>query len=325
MPTQLKTEPGVSGTDTGTPAPSTREQARATATSAQTRFGTPSRIGEKPPSVASTPSSAPPAVPAFDGGSVLQARKKMAAQAERFSHNRILDFGIKVRAVRVGTESQHTDFTVHENLLRRSPFFVSPLDPCGSGDAGAFTALPDHKPTAFTVYVQWLYSGRLHTKPSKEETTAVGDPLRRQEWLKLVDAYILGEYLGDIDFRDTVIDAMLGWFHEAQTQDRTSLLDSVGEVYMETSPGSPLCRLLSDIVAWHFEDRTLQEMKVKQTSFQLPPAFLLDTLVKLSSRFQGAGMAAFGRGSPVNAGRGTCIYHCHGPGDKACYKTWREE
>jgi hypothetical protein len=130
---------------------------------------------------------------------------------------------------------------------------------------------------------------------------------------------LIGERLADAEFRDTVMDAMLDWCKEATTQDHKALLENVGDIYSSCHAGSHLRQLVSDIAAWHFDDSAIQEMRIDD-EVTLPYGFLPDTLCGLSKRMQGRGQNPFGFGtrSPVDEGRGTCKYHCHG--DKACYK-----
>ena len=239
----------------------------------------------------------------------------------------IHSFGTKIKAVRVGTDNDHIDYTVHESLLKRSPFLSSELE---TSDAQqSFLYVSDIKPSAFGIYVQWLYSGRLHTKMPKGSAT-VTEPTHRREWFKLVDGYLVGEHLAGIDFRDTVIDAMLEWCKEASPTDLQVLLDNVSEVYKSCNYNSPLRQLVSDVAAWHFADADIQGMRTGSRG-SLPSEFVLEMLCKLSARLQGPstkpqggqGQGLFANAvhvlqSPVATGRGTCKYHCHG--DKICYR-----
>lgn len=246
-------------------------------------------------------------------------------------------FGTKVKAVRVG-EEKHTDFSVHEDLLKRSAFFQAALATDGLSLTSNVILLPQVQASDFGIYVQWLYSKRLHTRVHKVASSA--DFAHRREWTKLVRSYLIGEKLGDsklayslfpttfiwlttvAEFRDTVMDAILDWCKEASSDDCPVILNGTAEVYEGCPAGSPLRRLFSDIAAWRFTDATIQGLRLDNG--WPPREFVLDTLKSLSSRFQpkNAGPFSISKENPINApmirGRGTCDYHCHG--EKVCYK-----
>lgn len=219
--------------------------------------------------------------------------------------------------MRVGLQPDHTDFTVHENLLSRTPFFADALN--RRNTFTAYIAIGGQQASTFGIYMNWLYTGRLHNKRPKGTSVGSHSP-HHDEWLSLTDACLLGEYLGDADFRDTVIDAKLEWFHVTPSKERRAILDTAAEVYRKVQTGDPLRRFISDIAAYHFDDKTIQEIVAKHAGMQLPALFVADILGKLSSRFQGPSAPNFSNvpRPPVIAGRGTCNYHCHG--DKECYK-----
>jgi hypothetical protein len=219
--------------------------------------------------------------------------------------------------VRVGLQPDHTDFTVHENLLSRTPFFADAFN--RRNTFTAYIAIGGQKTSAFSVYMNWLYTGRLHIKPSKNRSVGSHSP-HHSEWQNLTDCYLLGEYLGDVHFRDTVVDVMLEWFDVTPAKERRGILDTAAKIYRQVQTGDPLRRFVTDIAAYHFDDKTIQEIVAKHSGMQLPALFVADILGKLSSRFQGTGASTFSNvpQPPVIAGRGTCNYHCHG--DKECYK-----
>ncbi|KAF2654610.1 hypothetical protein K491DRAFT_716975 [Lophiostoma macrostomum CBS 122681] len=276
------------------------------------RFGSSTFVSEaklKPPSMADTKETPFVSVK-------KEATSPLPKEGGRFAHDQIMDFGTEVKAVRVGLEENHIYYTVHESLLRRTSVFRDQLRNSESTPLQiGVLLLPYAKPSAFGIYVQWLYSGRLHTKMKK--SPSVTDPLHQREWFKLVDGYLIGERMADAEFRDTIMDAMLEWCKEATIQDQKVLLDNVGDIYSSCATGSPLRQLVSDVSAWHFDDATIQEMRI-DNEVALPYDFVLDTLSKLSTRMQGTGRSPFGTRSPIEGGRGTCRYHCHG--DKACYR-----
>jgi hypothetical protein len=165
------------------------------------------------------------------------------------------NFNTKAVTLRVGLHPEHADFTVHEDLLSHSPFFADALD--RRDTLTTYIMIDGHKKSAFRVYLQWLYTRRLHTKIS-EDTAVTNYSRHHGEWLNLADAYLLGEYLSDIDYRDTVVDAMLEWFHETPSREVYVVLDTASEIYFKIQIG-PLRHLLSDVAAYRFDDSIIRK------------------------------------------------------------------
>jgi hypothetical protein len=216
-----------------------------------------------------------------------------------------------VHTVRIGPEPKHKDFTVHQGLLQQSSYF-SKLRQNTSGHI----SLPDQKSTAFNVYVQWLYTKGLYTKPPAPSGAAANNRQQSSsvEWFTLVDAYLLGYKLEDITFRDRVMDGILEWLREVKSSDDlTFILDTADEIYSTVGASgktNPLRRLVSDIAALKFSDAQIQKISEDHGRQRLPHAFLLDLVSKLSTRIQGAKLVSTMSKTPEQ--REACHYHCHG-------------
>lgn len=191
--------------------------------------------------------------------------------------------------------------------------------------SSSYASLPDQNPTAFNIYVQWLYSRQLHTKGAIKQTngamTSASDPSPvAKEWRTLIDVYLLGYKLRDIDFQDKVMDGILGWLREATTtEDLLVVLENVTQAFMalcESPQDHPLRRLFSDVVAFKFTHTAIQKMGSSDGISILPGTFMRDVITKLSSRLQDGKM--FGGGHVWPEYREGCHYHCHEQG--ACYK-----
>jgi hypothetical protein len=115
--------------------------------------------------------------------------------------------GTKVLAVRVGPEGQHTDFTVHEQLIcASSEFFKAAMGREWRESEERLVRLLSCQAKAFQIYVQWLYSGRLYA-------SQCGGPELKIEAEKcnFMQGYLLGDYLQDINYKDTLLDALREW------------------------------------------------------------------------------------------------------------------
>jgi hypothetical protein len=222
--------------------------------------------------------------------------------------------GTEVETVRIGKKPFHTDFTVHRNLLRRIPYFDSPLtiDPEGFGLL-KHHALTEEKATAFTIYVQWLYTGRIHTRMQNQTQD---DTSHRDEWFELTNAYILGEHLVDVDFCDRLMDAFVSWHKEASPDGTTVILDNVAYIYRMCPETSPLRKLVSDITAFSFDSREIQRVTIGNED-RFPYDFVTMTLRNLAEYMRYTRL--FGaKTNPVDESSTTCNYHSHG--EMSCYR-----
>jgi hypothetical protein len=141
---------------------------------------------------------------------------------------------------RVGREAPK-DFVIHEGVSTPASEFVR-LALCGDLKEAkeGFIPLPEDNPDVFAIYQQWLYGGRICT------STVDFDAGTMDEYELLVHAYILGEKLVDVGFKDCITDAII---EKLFTQAQFSL-GLTGEVFKNTPSHSPLRRLWMDIYYW---------------------------------------------------------------------------
>ncbi|CAO2651947.1 Nn.00g002300.m01.CDS01 [Neocucurbitaria sp. VM-36] len=219
-----------------------------------------------------------------------------------FSKGNILKMGTKVIAVRVGVEPNQTDFTVHEALIRKSsPFFQACLSRPWRMPQERVVRLLRCRPAAFTIYVQWLYTNRLHAFP-------VNPSGADAESTNLVYGCDLGYYLQDGNYQDTIIDAMILWKKKVETADRSKFISSWAEtIYKVTTTSSPFRKLLVDMIVWD----TSHDWRVRSMG-ALPYELIQDIVIGLSARCEGRPGASPLEDEP------SCSYHCHGK--KPCYK-----
>jgi hypothetical protein len=215
--------------------------------------------------------------------------------------------GTKVIDICVGAEPKQVDFSVHENLIRSSSrFFDAALNHDWKETQERIIRLPDCNVHAFRIYVQWLYTNQLFTKLQFNQTSAKDG---QREWANLVKAYLLGDYLQDIKFKDTIMDAMVDWGHEADRECINAPPHSSVEIYQQTSNTSPLRKLVVDFTTWSIMDSS----HVSMSDFQFPSDFLAAVVTNLAERFR--------TGNDVTSdfvGKKYCQYHCHG--ERACYR-----
>lgn len=172
---------------------------------------------------------------------------------------------------------------------------------------GRTIELKDDKPDTFEIYQHWLYSGTVSTRDDSGEPD---DP----EYLQLAEAYVLGDKLGDGDFKDVIIDAIL---HKSR------LKVSGGAFFRRFSfPGAQIIQYIYDNTPKSSEARNLLvyfwaengngQWFNDETQELLPKEFLMDLAVELFER------QARGTLATSMAESNTCKYHQHGPGP--CYR-----
>ncbi|KAF2659813.1 hypothetical protein K491DRAFT_755119 [Lophiostoma macrostomum CBS 122681] len=233
---------------------------------------------------------------------------------ERLHKNGILDLGTKVITVRVGQEPSHTDFTVHESLIRKSsPFFEAALSRQWREATERLVKLPEADAQAFKLYVHWLYTGHPNifitgNPHSSDRTQLVKD--REIELTKLVQGYLLGDYPQDCDYKDTLADAFLEWgsrFWSGLAQP----FKHAAPIYSSTTKGSPVRELIVDFTLWTQRHTCWDGVG----DDELPNAFLCDYIRAREAKDRDV---AARNSSPFFRFKGTCHYHCHS--DDTCYR-----
>lgn len=211
----------------------------------------------------------------------------------------------EVILVRVGTAG--AEVFIHQNLVcESSMFFRSMLTHKWKESADRIVLLPYDDPITFNVYAEWKYTGKILSSIADQDDT------NQEEWLHLVQAYILGDKLQDGPFKDAVLDSIIAksnvavnGFHYFPIQNITTF------IYANTIPNSPLRRLLVDQHVFHGRASWMEGGSVNDVDKE----FLFDLCVSLlQHRPQPPGLAP----DKVEV---TCMYHEHDGTGSNCYKT----
>lgn len=162
-------------------------------------------------------------------------------------------------------------FTVHEYLLRQSPFFDRMLNGTWKEATERRVELPEDDPDVFTIYVSWLYWNQIPTIPTCE--SGQDD----SEFLHLIQTYIFGDKIQDMAFQNTIVDAIIEKNRDSVRQGLPSKQSipspaCVRLAYDNTLSGSPLRRLLVDLWA------LTEGGKVDK---ETPRRFLEDLIIKI--------------------------------------------
>ena len=194
-------------------------------------------------------------------------------------------------------------YVVHEELLcKHSPFFQAAVKKEWNETRYRIIPLPDDKQNVVSLYVNWIYAGRILSRTS-DLTNGHGS----DEMDLLVDTFVFGEKIQDGHFKDAVIDAAI---KSTFSVDKDGIawfpgVTAVNRAYEGTPSGSPLRRLMVDFWA----RRGLEKWERKG----LNSDFLTDLVGELLTHQQ----PSFGS-HPTDGETSTCSYHQHGD-DDLCY------
>jgi prefoldin beta subunit len=142
-------------------------------------------------------------------------------------------------------------FNVHQGLFCKSAeFFKRAMKPewMEQRSDPHTIDLSEHCKETVTHYVQWLYTGSIPTSllqgQALEETDIV--KIETNVYMALARAYVFGESVMDIDFKNAVLLKVLEFERSADTVPGQSVIEIVcaGAI-----PGSSMWRLLVDLMA----------------------------------------------------------------------------
>ena len=167
-----------------------------------------------------------------------------------------LNIAGNIVSVLVGPET--TVLNVHENLVRsRSTFFEAALKKCWQEGREARLHLPEDAHEIVKLYFQFLYAHKLFinwTRRAGELSRNANFP----EYITLAHLYVFGEKVGDVMFKNAVVDAFI---RRAITPvgDRkwNPVTKAVDIIYRGTMSGSPARRLMVDVHLYGGEDSVM--------------------------------------------------------------------
>ena len=109
---------------------------------------------------------------------------------------------------------------------------------------------PEDDPETFTIYVHWLYYKSLPASVSGKPSSG--------QMARLVDAYLLGEKLMDVSFKNAIIAAIIASFcHTPRSERRFPCTTDIEALYDRTTPSSTLRYQVQDRESWNVGRRLL--------------------------------------------------------------------
>ena len=215
-------------------------------------------------------------------------------------------------AVMVGPQATGTRFLFHADLVsQHSDFFQARPEEGWKEAEERIVRLPDlpaDSATAFEDFHSFLYTGKVYSAKEGEENAPGVD----NEWTRLVWAWILGEVLLSVSFKDAVLDALL---HKLAPKGRYPTGMSF-LAYKYSSESSPFRRLMVDIAVHRWDKETMSKSIFGKEEATLAPFFQSIAVALLEWKLQPKDSK---KTEDPAQWEGTCYYHEHG--DKPCYKT----
>lgn len=139
------------------------------------------------------------------------------------------------------------EFVVHEDILSKgSPFFAAACKKEWKGRREHCIPLPDDDISTVDLYIQWIYTGRIFSRPFDD-----GGSEGVEELGILVEGFIFGEKVQNGDFKDAVVDAIVKCFPVPSKKNKVGCppVLCVDKAYGGTPEGSQLRKLLVAIYA----------------------------------------------------------------------------
>jgi hypothetical protein len=196
--------------------------------------------------------------------------------------------------IRVGKQSDHKDFVAHESFLTsRSDFFRRAMNGSWAESESRVVKLPEDDPKVFAIYVSLIYTGQLTTMlKSKEELatldTATFRAIVQAEYATLLQMYILGDKLQDLQAKNATVAAVLELIDMKSAENRwfVPMVELVNMSYERTPAGSPIRRLMTDLWSSNSVREILQNASKMHEDFRID---LAKCLSEIRPKKQGEG------------------------------------
>jgi len=169
-----------------------------------------------------------------------------------------------------------------------------------TGDDDRILKLPDDEPEDIKVYVAWLYSNRIFTKPEGEV-----DKESSVESNGLINAYVFGDKIQDSDFKDAIIDAII-----EGSEENDDYYINARKIWEYTPPGALIRRYMLDTFVWVGDENWLEDVSYFNQEFLVELGRALYKGFESPNDY--TGVAPFLRDS--------CLYHEHTSKGEPCYK-----
>lgn len=118
------------------------------------------------------------------------------------------------------------------------------------------TVLRDMSRKSLTIYINWLYTGKIHAGHRTDESPSKSSPEGYTGLSRLVQCYLVGGRLQDPNFQDAILDAIVTMVCACKKLGKTTLgliMQRVSQLYVELPVGCKARPLFVHLFA-HFGD-----------------------------------------------------------------------
>ena len=170
-------------------------------------------------------------------------------------------------------------------------------------ESGGKVCLTDHDPSLFNVYLQFLYTSKIHSSAADD----VKENGEDREWDRLIGLYLMGDHFVDAKLMNASVDAMIDKWKTGKRWP----LGYAHRIYENTMTGSPLRRLIVDFHVHLGVGMALA--RSSQQESDAPKEFFIDAITE----FAKVGAALFEKDTPEPWDVDQCRYHVHATGQCA--------
>lgn len=159
-------------------------------------------------------------------------------------------------------------FGAHRGILcQYSSYFRAALSGCFKEAEEGVVILPADDPVLYKIFVTWLYSRRLRKDHKDGEDT----PCQPEDLAKL---YVFGDARGIPALKNDVIDSFV-------TERHTIHKEVIPYIYDNTPEGSPLRRLMVDLINWQYNMSTQKRKGIFHADRDPLPYFTPEFMMEL--------------------------------------------
>lgn len=194
-------------------------------------------------------------------------------QVQRRSVLTNTSLGPSIVSVQIGEGDTEQTHMIHEALLGdRSKSLQSILSEMHSQDSHKIVAFKDVDPKAFALYIQYLYTGNIPSKPSQKTAAGV------DEYSMLCNLYVFAFQHEDVAAQNAACDAIHTKAYKLITPPEEALPrnEHIRTIYGGTTEPCAARRLLVDVQA-----SQANRIWMSDRMNDLPPQFACDLALKL--------------------------------------------
>lgn len=210
--------------------------------------------------------------------------------------------------IRVGKPAKA--YLVHEAVLCSSSKALKEAVREQFQEKSRVIKLPNVNANEFNKYLNWLWRHQLFI--IENDTEEVKQP---KTITRLMNLYLLGDQLKDIDFKDSIADALITTIYDSETEHKW-VPDSVDIqlMYDKSAKGSAIRRLIVAVYSHSQSIITIKEEDEDKVEDIVSGIECVEFLTDLSRALM------HGKGESPKSAAVKCAYHEHEKGAANCYR-----